>query len=172
MIGHVWALPNNIELKISESGTLEMQTGSQCLSSTIGKPNYPNEKGCARFFRGESGNLTFRIVNERICDASTSPPAKWALDEIRLANKNGLEPTTGEWSEPTVKLDREVEADFDVDTSNGVVKHTDNNDGSLSMSNNNTGNYYVWYRLRATCNGDPATAIYYDPRVDNEGGRN
>ncbi len=167
-----WALPQNVELKVSDAGRLEMQTGSQCLTSNTGRPTYPNERGCVRFFKGESGDLTFRLVNDRICDDSTTPPKKWVLDEIRLANKDGLKPTISQWETPTYVLDPDVTGDFTVDTSNGVVTHTTNNDGSISISNNNQKNYYVWYRLRATCDGDAGTAIYYDPRVDNEGGQN
>ena len=161
-----------VKLEITDSGVLEIKSDSKCPMKTGRKsrPGFP-EKGCVRAPEGEELEVLFTLSGKTSNDACKQP-YKYGLNGIQLGGKNGLKPSTAQWDNPTVLLDAEVQADFVVDPVSGWANYTTNANGDLVLTDQNKseGGYWIWYRVRATCNNsETPNPIYYDPRVDNEG---
>lgn len=161
--------PEVIQLEVTTAGTLDMKTDSKC-PATPKRPAYP-EKGCVRAPKGEALSVQFKLSGNT-SNAACPSPDKYKLNGIQIGGKNGLKPTTAEWNSPTKLLDNEVLADFVADPVTGWVNFTTQPNDDIVLHNNNGSKdgYFIWYRVRARCsNGSPATDIFYDPRMDNEG---
>ncbi|NNE05746.1 MAG: hypothetical protein HKO64_01200 [Xanthomonadales bacterium] len=161
--------PEVIQLEVTSSGTLDMKTDSKC-PATPKRPAYP-EKGCVRAAKGEALSIQFKLSGNTSNSACPSPD-KYQLNGIQIGGKNSLKPSSAQWDSPTKLLDEEVLADFVADPVTGWVNFTTQPNGDIVLHNNNgsKNGYFIWYRVRARCsNGSPATDIFYDPRMDNEG---
>lgn len=164
--------PEVIDLEVSASGTLEMKTNSKCpaVAGPHGRPGFP-EKGCLRAPKGEALSVEFKLTGNQSIPGVCPSPAKYELDGIQLGGKNGLKPTLSQWENPVQLLDDEVLADFVADPVSGWVNFETLPSKNIVVANNNGSKrgYFIWYRVRASCNTGAPNSIYYDPRYDNEG---
>lgn len=164
--------PEVIELEVSATGTLEMKTNSKCpaVGGPQGRPGYP-EKGCLRAPKGEALSVEFKLTGNQSIPGVCPAPAKYQLDGVQLGGKNGLKPTLSQWETPTKLLDNEVLADFVADPVSGWVNFETTPSKNIVVVNNNgsKNGYFIWYRVRASCDSGVPNSIYYDPRYDNEG---
>lgn len=145
-------------------------TGDELVSTTpsgcTGKPNRPSfvEPGCVRFDEGLSDEVTFNLTGNPTCGGGK----KWELDGVQLANVNGAKPDP--WPDVVTDLDARAVRDFDVNPNTGWVNlATTGNMITVANRNISETGYYVWYRVRATCEDATVEPIYLDPRFDNEG---
>ncbi len=176
--GTTFAKTEVLRLEVTSDGRLDLKTNSKCIGSAV-RQDYP-EKGCLRANKGESLDITFRLVgNTKRGECSrNSSRHKYELSGIQLGGKNSEKPSDDEWENPTIPLDLIVQADFDVaDAETGWLNVTldddeQGNNKRLRFSNGNKSlvGYSIWYRVRATCT-DPNNPheIFYDPRIDNLG---
>ncbi len=163
---------HKVRLNVNTSDTaLETNEPSGCMGK-VSRPNMA-EAGCVRFAEGLSDSVEFMLTPSKICKPadSQSPVVHWSLDGVQLANVNGLKPSS--WPAINDSLDPRAIRDFETDPSTGWIIDIDGPGSSIKIENKNISatSYYVWYRVRASCEGTSVPSIYLDPRMDNEGTR-
>jgi hypothetical protein len=112
-----------------------------------------NSRGCITATGRQQ--INFNLVGDKMCSLATGE--KWKLDSVVLSESKdaaaGISPVASE--------------DFGADINTGRI--TDkllHNDKHISIRNNNTAAYDIWYTVYATC-GDQT--IDADPRIKNDG---
>ena len=140
---------NMVLLRINDSGTA-LEYNAQ--GSSHGRCVNSSENGCVRVTG--RGSITFRLVNERRCDAG----GRWELSGVQLGGENSS--GKGSWG----NLSQRVVDDFGADAASGWI--STGSGQSISITDYNSQAYSVWYRVAAQCGG---TTIYFDPRAENDG---
>ena len=137
------------------------------------------QNGCVAVEQNHTGDIYFKIRGNPKCDRSNH----WQLDEVQLAGEGYADkPPAQEWTTKKVDLNDYVVEDFNADKVSGkagvgidaakkrIWIHSKNRT-TLPQGSAGTNGYHIWYRVRATCAGNAATAIYSDPSVRNKGNR-
>lgn len=152
------------KLKLEVSGddlSLVPKTRSECKGHRS-RPDI-EEDGCFRFEKGKWDTVRIEL-KRKLCYIGTRT-FEWELDRVQLAGVNSdLKPVWGG------KLDAVAARDFNADPNDGEIRMIDGAPSrtiSFINRNNSIDGYTVWYRVRASCDGQ--NPIYFDPRFDNEG---
>jgi hypothetical protein len=137
-----------INAKVNDDETkLEITTPGNCTSGT-------NNNGCIK----ANGNTpaVFNLTGNRKCSNGDF----WVIDKVAIRKTESGADGSGLETIP------DLEDDFNVDLTTGVVDDENGGSGNYQVQNNNKGTYTVWYRVYATCGGDE---INSDPRMVNNG---
>ena len=145
---------NLVLLRVDEAGTaLEYNAQGSAHGQCMNNPG----RGCVRL-SGRS-SITFRLVSDRNCGSG----AKWELSGVQLG---------GEYSSGKPGhfggLSLQAAADFNADANSGWARTNPASGREITMSAANTAAYDIWYRVTASCAGEP-NDIEFDPRVENDG---
>jgi hypothetical protein len=138
----------NIEVNDDETA-LDITTHGTCNDSS-------NSRGCIKASGRQQ--INFNLVGDKMCSLETGE--KWRLDSVVLSESKDAGPG----------ISRVASDDFGADANTGRI--TDkllHNDQHITVRNNNTAVYDVWYTVYATCGGQTIDA---DPRIKNDGSGN
>ncbi len=112
----------------------------------------PNPPGCVR----ASGRvqINFNLVGNAKCSAG----GDWELSYVALGNSSGR----------PGNISAVAAGDFNANQGSGVVTPVSRNKRHISVRDNNSQAYDIWYTVYAKCAASGAT-INSDPRVENDG---
>jgi hypothetical protein len=151
-VSPAWA--QTIQLTIgTDGGNTILQTSSNHC------PSSPDENGCIKVARGSAATIHFVLPANQRCGPAEAQ-GHWAISGVQLAMQDkawGAQP-----------LPAYVASDFDADASSGWINGVVSS-ASISITDENTRAYDVWYRVQASCTRTGVNPIYLDPRVRNTG---
>ena len=112
----------------------------------------PNPAGCVR----ASGRtqINFNLVENTQCNAG----GNWELTHVALGNSSGR----------PGNISAVAAGDFNANQGSGVVTPVSRNARHISVRDDNSQAYDIWYTVYATCAASGST-IDSDPRIENTG---
>jgi hypothetical protein len=143
-----------IDLTVEDNGeSKSLQTRSNHC------PDKPGAMGCIKVAKGSAATIKFVLPAAEKC-GSGAVKGHWQISGVQLAMNNKA------WNNPG--LTEKAASDFNADANNGWVQGV-RPGTTVSISNENTGIYDVWYRVQASCTVSGESSIDLDPKITNTG---
>jgi len=151
-VSPAWAQSIHLTVDSSGSATVLTTSSKHC-------PSSPDENGCIKVAHGSAATIHFVLPASQRCGTGT-PQGHWAVSGVQL--------TMQDKSWGVQRLPDYVASDFNADADSGWINDVVSS-ASISITDENTKAYDVWYRVQASCSQTGVDPIYLDPRVRNTG---
>ena len=122
------------------------------------------EKGCLKF-KSNTWDIV-KITLKRTKCSYSGGESRWKLDGVQLGDVDKRD-KPADWANIASPLDARAVRDFNADNTGWIKNLTPDRTVKIKNRNASATPYSVWYRVRATCEGE--NPIYLDPRFENEG---
>ena len=128
--------------------------------------------GCIKFKKNEKATISFNLVGDTKCNLDDGQ--SWVLNAVYLGGYDSANKPVSSGFSSTAQADFDkVNADFGgVDKATGLVTPTYKGDTKITINNDNSSKYVVWYQVEALCTrgeGKPPHKSTTDPRIRNGG---